>query len=379
MSVTNKKDKVCFVLTHVPNPRMNKRISAFKEIMTVEVICARRASQNIWEPEHKDVEHTILDVDLPQSSQIFKRIMVSSDFRNDLYKMLETKKPSIVYSEGLDTLMVAVKYKKEHGCKIIFEVSDLRECYIEKPRGVVNRCMTFAISIKEKSLFRNIDKLVITSPKFYDLHYCNLITKDKTIFVPNAPDLTIFNDYKHKQDGIFTVGFIGGIRYLKQMKMLVDAASDLNINVVFAGAGGTSSEYTEIQDYCKGKDNVRFTGRYDYSKDITNLYGMVDCVYSVYNADNPNVRIALPNKLYEAVYCNLPIIVAKGTYLEEEVKEWGVGLSVGHTNITELKDALMKLRDDDTLYKNISDACDRKKGDIVKMREFNLTEALMEE
>lgn len=377
MHFEDKNQKVCFLLTHVPNPRMNKRITAFKELMPVEVICARRASQNIWEPEHSDIKHTILDVDLPQSSKIFKRMKVSSGFRKDMFRLLEEMKPTIVYSEGLDTLMVAVDYKNKHECKLFFEVSDLRESFIEKPKGFIKRCVTEVISIKEKELFKFIDKLVITSPKFFDLHYCKLISKENTVFVPNAPDLSAFSDFKHKKGGIFTVGFIGGIRYLTQMKMLVDAASDLNIKVVFAGAGGTSGEYEEIQEYCKEKDNVCFTGRYDYGKDIANLYGMVDCVYSVYNADNPNVRIALPNKLYEAVYCNLPIIVAKGTYLEEVVKDWGVGLSVGHTNTEELTQALQKLKYDDAIYKTISDACDNRKKDIIRMREFNLIEALI--
>lgn len=368
---------ICFILTHVPNPRMNKRISEFKKLMPVSVICARRASQNIWEPEHKDVEHVIIDVDLPPSSQIFLRIMASYKFRKKMYSKLLERRSAIVYSEGFDTLMLAVKYKKKYGCKLFFEVADLRESFIEKPHGIVNRVMTSVLFIRERRLFKSIDKLVITSPKFYDLHYNKLIPEDKTIYVPNAPDLGAFDHYIHKSEGVFTVGFIGGIRYLTQMKMLVDVAEILSINVLFAGAGGTNSEYAEIKEYCKGKAGIFFTGHYDYGKDIAKLYGMTDCVYSVYNADNPNVKIALPNKLYEAVYCKLPIIVAKGTYLEELVKEWGVGVSVGHKNVTELKTELSKLRDNKEYYEKIVQACEQKKADIIQMRQFRLADALL--
>lgn len=375
----NNYGKICFVLTHVPNPRMNKRISAFKDIMPVEVICARRASQNIWELEHKDIKHTILDIDLPQSSQIFKRIRVSSGFRKEVYTLLKEKKPTIIYSEGLDTLMVAVKIKRRSKCKLIYEVADVRESFIEKPRGIFNRCITSVISAKEKSLFKSIDKLVITSPKFFDMHYCDLISKEKTVFVPNAPDLTAFSNYIKKEGGIFTVGFIGGIRYLKQMKMLVDVADELGIKVMFAGAGGTSREYAEIKKYCEGKDNIVFTGRYDYRKDIANLYGLVDCVYSVYDAENPNVRIALPNKLYEAVYCNLPIIVAKDTYLAELVNEWNVGMTVNHSDFSELKEAIKKLKDSKECYNIISNACAQKKEDIIRMKKQRLTDILLKE
>jgi glycosyltransferase involved in cell wall biosynthesis len=38
-----------------------------------------------------------------------------------------------------------------------------------------------------------------------------------------------------------------------------------------------------------------------------------------------NNKIALPNKLYEAMYFQVPIITSKGTYLGELVDEYGIG------------------------------------------------------
>lgn len=370
------KPKVCFILTHVPDPRMNKRIDAFKQKMQTEVICTRRASQNIWEPEHHDVKHTVLDIDLPKASQLVKRIKVSKGFRIQLYELLVKAKPTIVYAEGLDTLMVAAKYKKEYGGRVIFEVADLRESFIEPPKGLMQKTLIDVMKHQEKRLFKSVDKLVITSPKFYELHYKHLICSGNVLYIPNIPGIDAFKDYKKKQDGPFTVGFIGGIRYLKQMKMLVDSARDLNINVIFAGAGGTSDEYVQITKYCEDMSNIQFTGRYDYKKDIARLYGMVDCLYSVYDADNANVRIALPNKLYEAVYCELPIIVSKGTYLEEIVKEWGVGVSVGHTNISELKGELKKLRDDTKYYESCVEECRKKRSYLIEERSRDIIDML---
>ena len=60
---------VCFLLTHVPNPRMNKRIEVFKAQADTHVICTRRASQNVWEPT-QDVDHIIFDIDLPSAKHI---------------------------------------------------------------------------------------------------------------------------------------------------------------------------------------------------------------------------------------------------------------------------------------------------------------------
>lgn len=353
---------VCFLLTHVPNPRMNKRIEVFKTQADTHVICTRRASQNVWEPT-QDVDHVIFDIDLPSAKHILRRYVVSQDFQKKALEKLEELKPNVIYAEGLDTLIIAGKYKKTHDVRIVFEVADLRENYITKPKKVVDRIITTMLLQREKKAFRNVDFLVVTSPKFYDMHYNALISRDKMLFIPNAPDVEAFKDYK-KHDGDFTVGFIGGIRYLQQMKMLVDAAEKVGCNVLFAGAGGTSTDYEEIQAYCKGKDHVQFTGRYDYNTQIAGLYGMVDCVFAVYDADNPNVRIALPNKLYESILCELPIIVAKGTYLEELVKEWGVGVSVSHRDVNELAEALRKLMDDTAFYQQIVDGCRKQKSGL---------------
>ena len=360
---------ICFLLTHVPNPRMNKRIEALKKIADVRVICTRRASQNLWEPK-QNVDHIVFDIDLPSARHIVKRFIVSQDFQKKALEKLTEFKPDVIYAEWLDTLIIADKYKKTHNVEIVFEVADLRENYIVKPKRIMERIITALLLYREKKVFKNVDFLVVTSPKFYDLHYSSLISKDKMLFVPNTPNTDAFQTYSKKRDGDFTIGFIGGIRYLKQMKILVDAAEKASCRILFAGSGFSVSDYEEIQAYCKGKEFVRFTGRYDYDKQIAELYGMVDCVFAVYDADNPNVKIALPNKLYESVLCELPIIVARGTYLEELVNEWGVGVAVDYRTPDELTSVLKKLSQDKSYLDSFAAKC-RENQDKVNLEFYN--------
>lgn len=350
------KMNVCFLLTHIPNPRINKRIEVFKHVSNTKVICTRRASQNIWEPT-QDVEHIIFDIDLPSAKQIVKRAVVSHGFRKRALAKLEELQPDLIYTESLDSLMIAGAYKQRHAVKVFYEVADLRENYLTKPKNPGKRLLTNLLLQREKKAFQNVDFLVVTSPKFYEMHYSSLIDRERMLFIPNAPDQGVFHSYQKKGDGRFTVGFIGSIRYLKQMKMLVDAANAVDVDVLFAGAGGTTTEYGEIRRYCDGMKNIAFTGRYSYETEIADLYGRVDCVYAVYDADNPNVRIALPNKLYESILCELPIIVAKGTYLSELVEENGVGISVSHLDEKELEQALLKLKTEPLFREQIADHC----------------------
>lgn len=75
------------------------------------VVCTRRKSQNIWEPVNTNVKHIILDVDLPSSRHILKRYFISKNYQKAALKNLFAINPDLMYVEGLDSLMIANKYR----------------------------------------------------------------------------------------------------------------------------------------------------------------------------------------------------------------------------------------------------------------------------
>lgn len=127
---------------------------------------------------------------------------------------------------------------------------------------------------------------------------------------------------------------------------------------------GFENEPLEIEPICKADPNIEWVGRFDFNKQAAGLYGKCDVMYSVYDADMHNVRVALPNKLYEAVYCEMPLIVAKNTYLAQVVEEWGVGVAVDHKNVDELVNALNELRNNKNLREQIVENCRKHKNEI---------------
>lgn len=341
--------RTTFVLLHVPNPRMNKRIGLMKKFGDCSVLSFRRKIYDLWEPEHQDVPHKILPLDLPSAEKPLGRALGSLRMRRQIACELKTTNPDCVYTAGLDALMGVIPYKRSCGAKVVYEVADLRNLHLATARNPLKRFVQRAVSRLERRLLSDVDLIVVTSKKYYDEYYARFIDPDKVIFVPNVPDPAPFHAYQKKNSGPFTVGYIGGIRYLEQMKMLVDAAERAGARVFFAGGGETQECYEELVRYCDGKSHVEFTGTYSYESDVADLYGRADCIYSVYDASIPNVRIALPNKLYESILCELPILAAKGTYLSELVEEWGVGLSVDCESVDELECVLRRLMDDASL------------------------------
>lgn len=358
--------RVCFLLSYIPNPRMYKRIDLFRRIAEVSVVCIHRTNQDIYTLRNEDViDYRILDLSLPPSSQILRRYKAFKRIEMFSLNHLLNISPDIIYLQGLDMLSIAYNYSKRNNVKIIYEVADLRESFIKsKTKNIFRRLIDYIICYKEKNLFNCVSQLIVTSAKFYQEHYASFFPKEKTFEFPNVPNLKVFSSYvKKERNNNFVVGFIGAIRYLPQMKLLVDVAQELDISVFFAGAGDRDQSL-EFERYCAGKKNISILGKYNYDEDISRLYQMADCIYSVYDADNPNVRIALPNKLYESIFCELPIIVAKNTYLSELVEKYKVGLSVSHNSYYELRNAIILLKDNMNLYNEIVDSCRKNKSDI---------------
>ena len=357
--------KIAFVLGFLPNPRMYKRIHALKEGNSVSVGCVKRSNQDIYTKQDiPGVVHYVKTMDVPISSQVLRRAKASRKVKSFVVEKLNKLQPDLIYTSGLDTLMAIYDYVQEHKTHVVYEVADLRESYIKDvPKTLVRKIIDSMICHTERRLFNCVDLLVLTSIKFYEAHYMDFVPREKVVYIPNMPELSVFDNFCRKQDRIpFVLGFIGGIRYMDQMYMMVDAAREVDVQIIIAGA--SVDDNPDFTDYCKKQPNIKLLGKYDYSKDISKLYGMMDAIYSVYDADNANVRIALPNKLYESVYCGLPIVVAKNTYLSDLVRDWGVGVAVGHKDKSELVSELKRLKDDTAFYNSIVKNCENKRAQM---------------
>lgn len=341
---------ITFILNTVPAPHISKRIKALASQMHVNVICARRKNMDIYEPEEiPNVSYSIKEMNIPPASSPFKRIKAVLSFAFFVKRELKKVPTDIIYVVGLDTLSISYIFGQKN-VKICYDVADLRE-NITNTHSIFSIKGIFDSSLQklEKRLSKKVALLVLTSRKFYDVHYKTFIPPEKVIEVPNMPNRKAFENYTEKNGGDFTIGFVGALRYINQMYMLVDVAGELGIKVIFSGATDLD-ENGNFQKYCSDKPWVTFTGRYNFIEDIAKIYGRLDCVYSVYDAANFNVQVALPNKLYEAAICHIPIIVAKNTYLCELVESWGTGIGIEYDNPDQLKECLHKLMKRDEFY-----------------------------
>ena len=124
-----------------------------------------------------------------------------------------------------------------------------------------------------------------------------------------------------------TIGFVGGLRYFDINKKIIDAfANSEEYNLLYVGKKHPGCDLEEYS-FAKKVSNIRFMPAYD-NDSKPKIYENISIINSVYGNDTDEVRTALPNKLYDAVTYRKPIMVSKGTYLQEIVEEYEVGLAV---------------------------------------------------
>lgn len=355
-------NNIVILIGFFPDPRIMNRINAEKQVGLVHLICWDKEWNKLSKPVDNDFKSYIITE--KAKGDPIRRYIPYKRFAFKATKLLRQIAPMVIHVQNLDMLQIAVRYKKHinPGVKIIYEVADLHTLVIDKQKGLIRKTAQAYLINKERKYSTQYDKLILTSEAFYSRYFRDFVSRDCVIFMPNMPDLSLLNNYIPKEHDVdFTVGYIGGIRYKRQMHNLIEASIATGVKLMIAGfEEGTD----EIERACRNKPDIEWIGRFNFRERGSELYGRCDVMYAVYDADMENVRLALPNKLYEAAWCEIPLIVAKGTYLAQLVEEWGTGIAVNHVNSKELIQTIISLRDDKNRYKEIVTNCRKKKETI---------------
>lgn len=348
------RKKILVVFPHTPNPRMIKRVRSLLTKYDVHVIYWDRDLGNKKINElPDDVTVTVIKRKANEGSPL-KRIGKTFGVIKEVISIAKGLSPDILYLSKTDMLFAGTIYHKlfKRNSKIIYEVSDLHTLMIDEQKTPYRKFISKGLKKVEKTLCRSLSLLIVTSENFYEQFYKNMISKDRVVFMPNTPDPEVFNGFQREPHDVFTVGFIGSVRYAEQIKMLIDASYEANINVFIAGGG---KDYIRIKEYANSYKNVEVYGEYRYEEEIKELYERVDCIYSVYDTKLTNVQIALPNRLYEAAYTATPLIVSKNTYLGELVEKYQIGKTISSDSKTELIETLLYLKQDSGYLKSIEE------------------------
>jgi succinoglycan biosynthesis protein ExoL len=173
------------------------------------------------------------------------------------------------------------------------------------------------------------DKLVVTSPAFLDY-----LDKSKPFLLDeNFPSLDIAKSiYNIKRNEGLVISYIGVIRYFEQLELVIKYVLETERDVKLNIYGGPLDRFNLILrkfgNMIESSGKIIYHGEFKYEESIADIYTNSTFVYSVYDADQLNVRLALPNKVYEACLAKKWFLCAQNTYLGKYVAEEGIGISL---------------------------------------------------
>lgn len=249
------------------------------------------------------------------------RIGIISRGIKQVIKNTKNEKP-IYYLIGSD---IGLVFSFISSNPFIYEEADLVHTYIN------NKVIRSVFKYLDKRVIRKSILTVFRSEGFIRYYFKSKCPNNVT-FIANRLNVNLL-DYKSLEKPKLDLehlkfGFAGAIRF----QSIYNFAHTLLKNFPqheFHFYGIPSSEkdgllFKELEAY----KNCFFHGPFKNPADLPLVYNNMDLVLSTYDVEFDNVRYAEPNKLYESIYFETPIIVSSGTFLAEKVKRLGVGYEI---------------------------------------------------
>ncbi len=280
---------------------------------------------------------------------VFRHSLFFYEFNFFYKKIKETRKVyDVVYCNDLPTLNVGYKYKKKYGARLIY---DSHEIYIEtvnqfytKKKNLFKNTL-FEISIRfmkisgrifEKKVVKYVDALITVNSSI--ANYFEEKYKIKNVeFIMNIPILkkeTMWNRNLKKElnylESDFIVIYQGILNNGRGLLPLVNAFKFLpnKFKLLVLGEGILYDDILETVSVLGLESQVKLMGRVPITV-LHNYTKIASLGVNLLEAYNLSTYLALPNKLFEYIHAEIPVLCSKTKESIEIVNKYEIGFLTG--------------------------------------------------
>jgi len=283
-------------------------------------------------------------------------------------------RPNVVYACDLDTILPCYLYKLLFGKKLIFDVFDryamtLIPAKFKTLHAVVNHIEEFFAA--------RVDVLINISKEVLDTFRKK---PNRSVIIMNcAKDFYIKKEVLAGRRPLKVV-YTGAIwRNSRGLEYIIAAIKDL-MDVEFITAGWYRDEDKEFLDQLLRIPNVKFRGLLEPDEALV-LEASSDVMIALYEPRLLLHAVTLPNKLFEAMACGVPLITNVASEVVHEVK---CGIMVKYNDVEQIREAIVTLRDDINLRRTLGQNARKaflERYSWTKMEEklFKICDSLLQE
>ncbi len=273
-------------------------------------------------------------------------------------KILKEINYDIILSGDLYSLAPIISANKLNK-KIIY---DCREIYFELAAHSNKPILKAFNYLYEKKYLRHVNSVIVTAKTDLTLlqktykQYKHLNWSVIYNFPINNISLETDRVIESK-DGVIKVIYQGVLQKGRGIKTLIRLANYCQkINAIIVGDG----EYkTELIKYFKRNDlknykNVTFIEKAPYLQ-LINITKQCDIGWAIISDRGVSNQFALPNKLFEYIGAEIPVIASNFKNMKKIVEKWQVGRAVSSTSNKENKKNIFEIFENRSFYlKNLS-------------------------
>lgn len=269
-------------------------------------------------------------------------------------------RPSLIVAEDLYSLPAALAAKFFTYSKVLY---DSKELYFAVA-ALRNRLVTQRFwSAVEKICIRFVDGVITSGERDSDL-IGQRYAIPRPVTIHNHPPRRLHPGDKNILRRKFSIPEVytillyqGWLLHGRGLFHLIEIAA--SIGKAFLVIMGDGPLRSELENFARSKnvdDRVVFTGAMSYEEMLEHTPGG-DIGCAIIEDYGLSYRHARPNKMFEYIQANIPVLVSTMPAMEEVVRDWGIGTAVLPDDLSSMIQAIRRFIDEPEFYKRCVENC----------------------
>lgn len=250
---------------------------------------------------------------------------------------------SVLLANDLDTLLPNFLISRFFGIPLVY---DSHEYFCGVPE-IQGRWVKRIWQAVERAIFPRLEHVWTVNESIADLYekdygkrprvFRNISPKPQKLVLKSREDLGLPVALK------IAINQGSGMNVDRGLEEAVEAISQMDgWMLLLVGSGDAIPALKSKVEHNGWQDKVKFVGRVPY-QDLLSYTSCADVGLSLDKDTNINYRFSLPNKLFDYLHCNIPVVSSKVVEVARIVEGFHVGKTVDPENIPALRAAIAEV------------------------------------
>lgn len=280
-----------------------------------------------------------------------------AEYNFRLFLLLLFQRPDSILANDLDTLTAAFVYSRLFNKTLVY---DSHEYFTEVPELIERPFVRKFWERLESYMLPRIKRAYTVSKSISEAYFKKYQLKMNV--VRNFPILnTGLSLIKEKKSKEFLIVYQGVLNVDRGLEEAIDAMEFIeDSQLLIVGGGDIEQELKERVRIKNLTQKVVFLGQVPFEK-LQTITSKADLGLSIERPVGLNYQMALPNKLFDYIHAEIPVLVSKLTEVEIVLREFKVGEFIESHEPEIIAGKIKELKNNPQLLEEMKEACKKAK------------------